>query len=389
MFTFAPLDTYKISTTKKDRKFSIDYKVLVRLYQPIIGSVATCLYLTLESESSLNKNSKTSLSIARLTKLLQISQKQFNEAVETLKEYKLISYKANQKKANDYLFVLNNTLPAFDFFANDKFNKALQVVVDETYYRQVYTYFISIAINEDEYIDIEDIKLSRELTDEEFFEHFFEKYPIISSSDSIKQKEKNEILRLKRLFSLSYDEIENAILNSFDYVDNKMIIDLKKLNDFVSKKYKKEVINNTDEAICKTFDDERSVAYYKKLSGRAALLPSETSMIFELLDQYKISEGVLNVVINYYFNYGKTTLGNPKNYFIKIIEEMLINKVKTTLDAMNYFRNRNRRIQSYKENKQDNYSKESKPEIKVETPSKDDNDIDGDVLDEFLKVFGG
>lgn len=388
MYTFAPLDTYKISKKKKDVKFVIDYKVLVRLYQPIIGSVATCLYLTLESESSLNKNNKSPLTISRLNKLLQIDQKQFNDAIETLKEYKLISYKANQRKANDYLFVLNNTLSAFEFFNNEKLNKALQVVVDDTYYRQVYTYFISIAINEDEYIDIEEVKLSKIMTDEEFFEEFFEKYPIIFSSNSIKSKEKNEILRLKKLFNLTFEEVEQAILNSFEYVDNQMCIDLKKLNSFISTKFKKEVTLNTDDAMCKTFDEERSVAYYKKLSGRTALLPSETSMIFELLDQYKISEGVLNVIINFYFKYGKNTFGNPKNYFIKVIEEMLINKVKTTLDAMNYFRNRNKRIQSYKENKM-----EEKVEVKENNIKQDNVDstseIDSDTLDEFLKVFGG
>ena len=109
-------------------------------------------------------------------------------------------------------------------------------------------------------------------------------------------------------------------------------------------------------------------------------------MIEELLSTYKISEGVLNTVINYYFTYGKNTVSNPKNYFIKVIEEMLINNVKTSLDAMNYFRNRNKRIQSYKEN--------LKNEVKLPTSKKEDKldestkEIDKDTLDEFLKAFG-
>ena len=98
MFTFSQFDTYKISPVKKDVKFIVDYKVLVRLYEPIIGSIAMSLYLTLESEISLNKHTRTSLNIARLHKLLQITEKKFNDAVETLKEYKLITYKANQRK---------------------------------------------------------------------------------------------------------------------------------------------------------------------------------------------------------------------------------------------------------------------------------------------------
>ena len=64
MFTFSTLDTYKISHGKKSEKFTVDYKVLVRLYEPIIGSIALSLYLTLESEFSLNKYSKTTNQIA-------------------------------------------------------------------------------------------------------------------------------------------------------------------------------------------------------------------------------------------------------------------------------------------------------------------------------------
>ena len=72
MFTFSTLDTYKISHGKKSEKFTVDYKVLVRLYEPIIGSIALSLYLTLESEFSLNKYSKTTnVSFAKLNFFLQ------------------------------------------------------------------------------------------------------------------------------------------------------------------------------------------------------------------------------------------------------------------------------------------------------------------------------
>ena len=98
MFTFATLDTYKISHGRKSEKFSVDYKVLVRLYEPIIGSIAMSLYLTLESEFSLNKFSKTTNQIARLHKLTRIDDASFNEAIELLKKYDLLSYKANQRK---------------------------------------------------------------------------------------------------------------------------------------------------------------------------------------------------------------------------------------------------------------------------------------------------
>ena len=390
MYTFSSHDTYKISHSKKDEKLILDYKVLIRLYGPIIGSVSMSLYLTLESEISLNKNSKQSLEIARLHKILQIDEKQFNDAISVLKDYGLLSYKANQRKANDYLFVIHHTKTALEFISDNKLNKALKVIVDDSYYQQVYNYFISSVINEDEYVDIDDLNVNIQISEEQFYERFYEKYPVIANATTISKEAKKEINRLKKLFDLDYNEIENAILNSFDYVNDQMIIDLNKLNDFIESKYKDKLKQESpDEKLAKSFESERSIAYYKKLSGRDALFPRETSMINELLDQYKISEGVLNVVISYYFKYGQKTFGVSKNYFVKVIEEMLINNVKTTVDAMNYFRNRNKRIQSYKENKINRQVEKVEERKEVKSVEEKDSSIDLQTMEEFRKLMGG
>lgn len=389
MYTFGKNDTYKISNSKKEQKLVIDYKVLVRLYGPIIGSNALSIYLLFESEMSLNKNVKASFQISRLLKLLQIDEDLFNEAIETLKQYSLIKYKANSKKENDFLFVVYPTKTALDFFDTLKLNNSLQVLVDETYYQQVYDYFMSSAINEDEYVDIDEISTSKDISEKEFYEQFYEKYPVISSSTAFNEQTKKEISRLKKLFNLDYNEIENSLLNSFDYSNDQLVIDLNKLNAFVEQKFK-DKNKESDEMIEKAFNNERSIAYYKKLSGRSALLPSETSMINELLDKYQISEGVLNVVINYYFTYKKQTMGLPKNYFAKIIEDMLIANVKTTIDAMNYFRNLNNRIKSYK-NKENTIHKNNDVVIEKEVSEKKNatEEIDSELLNSFKKALGG
>lgn len=389
MYTFGKNDTYKISNNKKEQKLVIDYKVLVRLYGPIIGSNALSIYLLFESEMSLNKNIKVSFSISRLLKLLQLKEDEFNEAIETLKQYSLIKYKANSKKENDFLFVVYPTKTALEFFDTAKLNNSLQVLVDETYYQQIYDYFMSSAINEDEYVDIDELSSQKDISEEEFYEQFYEKYPVISSSTAFNDKTKKEIARLKKLFNLDYSEIENSLLNSFDYSNDQLVIDLNKFNAFVEQKFK-DKNKESDEMIENAFNNERSIAYYKKLSGRSALLPSETAMINELLDKYQISEGVLNVVINYYFTYKKQTMGLPKNYFAKIIEDMLIANVKTTLDAMNYFRNLNNRIKSYK-NKENFTNKVEKIEVKVmhENKTNENDEIDSDLLNSFKEALGG
>lgn len=395
MYTFATLDTYKITHEKKDEKFTIDYKVLLRLYAPIIGATALSLYLLLESEASLNKHNKTKQSISRLHKLLQIDDSQFNNAINVLKEYGLITYKANQNKANDYLFVIIPCKSAVEFIADNKLNNALKVMVDEAYYKQVTGYFISFIINDDDYVDIAELKDSMSISEEEFYEQFYEKYPVIANASAINDETKKEINRLKKLFNLDYNEIENAILNSFEYVNDQMIIELNKLNNFINSKFKSKLVNeSSDEILAKTFEQERSIAFYKKLSGRDILLPRESEMINELLESYPITEGILNVVISFYFKYGKNTISVSKNYFVKVIEEMVISGVKTTIDAMNYFRNRNKRIQNYKQSLENKpkveYKRKDvvKQEEKVEVKETNE-DVDLATIEEFRKLMGG
>ena len=54
---------------------------------------------------------------------------------------------------------------------------------------------------------------------------------------------------------------------------------------------------------------------------------------------------------------------------------------------MNYFRIRNKRIQSYKASKEVENKKDTSNEN--QSQKQENNEIDKDTLDEFLKAFGG
>ena len=251
MFTFATLDTYKISHGKKSEKFSVDYKVLVRLYEPIIGSVAMSLYLTLESEFSLNKYSKTTNQIARLHKLARIDDSSFNEAIELLKKYDLVSYKANQRKANDYLFVVYPTKPANEFFNNEKLNNALQVMVDDTYYNQVYSLLkwfetdIQTVTQEELYNDVNDELYSTFVTVLSVFSighfnfEFSEKELIDFNNIDVKAKYLEWNLKLKKVCndkinSLSFTFNKNKEYNICFILNDKNNIDTNDLTEFMN-----------------------------------------------------------------------------------------------------------------------------------------------------------
>ena len=61
-----------------------------------------------------------------------------------------------------------------EFPSEDEKSILIQVMVDESYYNQVYNYFISTVVNEDEYVDIEDVKINKSMTEDEFYQQFEE-----------------------------------------------------------------------------------------------------------------------------------------------------------------------------------------------------------------------
>ena len=73
---------------------------------------------------------------------------------------------------------------------------------------------------------------------------------------------------------------------------------------------------------------------------------------------------------------------------------MVISGVKTTIDAMNYFRNRNKRIQNYKQSLENKpkfeYKRKEvvKQEEKIEEKETSD-DVDLATIEEFRKLMGG
>lgn len=380
MALFGPQDTYKISNLKNDGKFTIDYKVLVRLYLPIIGSSAMSLYLVLDSEKSLNKWSRKKYNIARLHKLLQIDEKEFNDAISKLINYGLIKHSGNKNDATDYLFKMIPTKTANEFFEDEKLSSALAAVVDNNYFEQIKDYFITSSINEDDYVDIDESGYSLISNEEDFYDSFYAKYQIIASFNPINDNDKKEIARIKKLFKFDYQTIEKIILDSLESNDNGMFLNKEKLNENAEKLFKEKQPVSQDDKIVQLFENEKSMRFYER-NVKRTLRPSDLDTIEYILDTYKIPEGVLNVVIHYYYSKPNNSLSNPRNYFIKVIEEMLRCNVKTTLDAMNFLRNKNNK---YKEKQ----TQKVEP-IKVETvPLKENQQTtNSNTLNEFLKLM--
>lgn len=380
MYKFERQDTYKISSGKE--VFKIDNKVLIRLYQPIIGAISTSLYITLDSEITLNNKLRVFVTIDRLLRILHITLKEFNEAIENLVEIGLVKLRANPKRKNDFLFKLLPLKNAFDFFLDENLVNVLKNKVNDTYFQQVQEYFHASYIDEDEYVDINEIK-EVNLTEEEFYANFLAKYEILK--DAINSNVKKEVARVKRLFNLKYDQIEIALFNSVASFNGNFIIDLNKFDNYVESAFKLEddsenEINRYGEEL----ENIKPIRFYEQNVNRT-LLPSEIKQLTLIQDTYELPNGVFNAILDYYFHYGKRQMGSPYSYLSKVAETIKAYGCSNAIETMNYFRELSKSIKNKQNTKVIEKTLENKP---INDKIKVDNEIDESKIDELLQLIG-
>jgi len=390
MFNFKENDTYKIKRSQDN--FKIDRKVLLRLYQPLIGASATSLYMTLDSDIGLYKSSKDGLVIQNFINHLKIDINQFNSDVDALKKVNLLSYRQNAKKENDYLFKISLPLNAKDFFNNESLFNEFKNSVDESYLSKITHYFITTAIDEDEYVDVDESK--KELSENEFYVIIVEKYPILK--DAINDKLKKEVKRLKSLFNLTYDTIELAIFNSIDYENNKLYISLDKLNDYVEANFKiEEKKKDKWDSFVETLENTPPLEYYFNLFKRT-LLPSEERAILKVKEKYNLSTGLFNSCTYYYYQYGNKDYRNSTGYLDKLAASLVASNCTTIKEALNCFKEyrenySKQQAKSYEIKKQEKPKVEEKVIVKrkeVEVVTNNSTDEEDQVYAQFLDSLG-
>lgn len=148
-------DTYSFKKMALISDF--DLKVLIRLYQPIIGYTATSLYLTLLNENSLSPVVATNRTHKRLFALMQINKTDFLLARKKLESIGLLNTKIKEnenKIALDYLYALQSPKTPNDFFNDTVLNSLLlKSLGEDEFYRTQYFYSDYQSQNDD-YIDI-------------------------------------------------------------------------------------------------------------------------------------------------------------------------------------------------------------------------------------------
>lgn len=150
---FSPADIYVVYNSTIITE--IDKKNLISLYEPIIGSLAVSLYLTLLADLDHQELISTTLTHHHLMTLLKSNKAEILKAREALEAVGLVkSYLKRNDNINEYLYELYSPISANEFFNHPVLSILLLNNIGEIEYKNLLNYYKKINIKKDEFEEI-------------------------------------------------------------------------------------------------------------------------------------------------------------------------------------------------------------------------------------------
>ena len=150
--TLLPADNYIV--VNKSVITTMDMDVLNMLYLPIIGPMAVSLYNILYNDLKRNNTVSENLSHAHLLANLHISSKELVEVRSVLEGIGLIKSYIKTDSVNNYIYEIYSPISSHEFFSHPIFNIVLYNNVGKTEYERLINYFKMPKINKDGYVEI-------------------------------------------------------------------------------------------------------------------------------------------------------------------------------------------------------------------------------------------
>ena len=372
-YNVLPADTYvvinKTILNDQDRRF------LISFYQPIIGSDATNLYLTLWSY--LDKDETTSLEWTHhhLVTSMKLKLSTIIDAREKLEAIGLLKTYLKKDHVNNYIYELYSPLCANEFFNNPILSVALYNNIGKTEYDKLVNYYKLPKINKSGYEDItlhfNDVFTSSPLT-------HFEKIV-----DDIKHHNKRDLditykIDLNSILSLIPEELLNVkgitkdvkeLINKLSFIYNfddsimtdiirnsineKRLIDKDLLRLNARNYYKFENGGNLPSIIYKEqpeylrsqssdtskrakmiyqFETTSPYDYLVLKNGGNKPIKSDLLILEHLLVDLELTPGVVNVLVDYVLKINSNKL--TKNFIEAIATQWKRSNIKTVDAAM-------------------------------------------------------
>ena len=148
-----PADSYIV--INKSMITDLDKKVLVDLYQPIIGNKAVSLYFTLLNDLDKNQIMTEPFLHHHLLSMMQISLEEIKIAREKLEAIGLLkTYFKKSDNTNNYVYVLYSPLSSNEFFNHPILNIVLYNNVGKKEYEQIIQNYKVPKISLKDYCDV-------------------------------------------------------------------------------------------------------------------------------------------------------------------------------------------------------------------------------------------
>lgn len=416
-----PADSYII--LNKSIITDIDRKILIDLYQPIIGNKAISLYYTLLNDLDKNDIMTDELSHHHLLSIMQISLDDIINARERLEAVGLLKTYFKKDNINKFIYVLYSPLSANDFFNHPILNIVLYNNLGKKEYSRVLENYKIPKINLKDYEDISkkfdqvftSVPASNFISNDDLItknnnELKFKSeidFSLLISGLNINEKiftkdVKNLITTLSYIYNIDILTMQGLIkncLNEKGTIDKDLL--RKNARNFyqfenngnlptlINTKQPEHLKSPTGDVTKKaqmiyTFENTTPYQFIKSKYKDGKVISRDLNLIESLLLDLKLSPGVVNVLIDYVLRINDQKLN--KNYVETIASSWKRSGIETVEEAMNACIKENKKLHKSKTIKKD--GKEILPEWYDQNISKQEIDKkDEEELKDLLKKY--
>ena len=424
-YTLLPADTYVV--INKTILYDEDRKILTDLYLPIIGMEAVMLYFTLWADLDNSEILSSEFSHQKLVSSLRITINELQTSFDKLEAIGLIKAFIKEGNVNNYIYELYSPVSASEFLSHPILNIVLYSNIGKQEYDNIIKAFKIPRFNTSNYKDItksfndvfestsmtsydlslEDIrkynKLKLNINSNFDFNFLISSMPKNIDTNKVFTKEVKElIINLSFIYDIDAVKMSNIIKGCFNERGTINKEELRKSSrnyyQFDNGGILPTIIDNSQpeylrKPIGDTSNRAKMIYTFETISPRELLISKnkgneptrrDLKLVEDLLIDYKLKPGVVNVLIDYVLNVNEKKLTRG-------LVEMLAGEwqrlgIETVEEAMNTaekeHKKRNKRIVKI-ENKSQNIpdwfdKKISKKEI---------NDGEDNQLEELLKEY--
>ncbi len=383
-----PADTYLV--INKSIITDNDLKIVSMLYLPIIGSLSVMLYNMLNNDLDKLSIVSPELNHAHLLNNLHVSNKELEQARNNLEAIGLIKTYLKKDTVNHYIYELYSPVSAHEFFSHPIFNIVLYNNVGKTEYERLLNYFKVIRINKDGYTEVthtfNQVYEAIPLSSTDMYQDSIRKYNklklnINSSLDmnfliasmpknidkKIFTKDLQElIISLAYLYDLDVTEMQNILKSC---INEKGSINRDELRKATRNYYqfdhsgllptmveltqpaylRKPIGDNSKKAkMIYTFETTSPIDFLKSKHDGAEPVKRDINLLEDLIIDYKLKPGVVNVLIDYVLRTNDNKLN--RNYVETIAGQWSRKKIETVEEAMDFAIKSHKRNEKIKTN---------------------------------------